>query len=94
MVNNAQKATTVKSAAMNLDQPIAVRLMGGTHSMRGNYYANVLGVHPRASVGVYFNAAGEVIACTIYDGKDAQALLSKLHAEVARRGIEFPKEEQ
>jgi hypothetical protein len=54
------------------------------------YYANVNGIHKHRSVGVYFDAAGSVVACTIHDGKDAQALLSKLHSEIARRGLFIP----
>jgi hypothetical protein len=77
------------------DERIHLIALGSSHSMRRNnsgatHYANVQGIQKHRSVGVYFNAAGEVIACTIYDGKDAQVLLSKLHSEIARRGLFIP----
>ena len=75
------------------DEPIRLTPLGSLHSMcrhsDATHYANVQGVHKRGSIGVYFNAAGDVVGCTIYKGKDEQTLLWKLHSEIVRRGICF-----
>ena len=80
------------------DEPIRLTPLGSLHSMcrhsNATHYANVQGVHKRGSIGVYFDAAGAVVGSTIYKGKDEQALLSKLHSEVARRGVCFEPVEE
>jgi hypothetical protein len=80
------------------NEPIRLFPLGAAHSMRrhaeATHYANVQGVHKRMSIGVYFDSRGAVVSCTLYDGKDAQALLSKLHSEIARRGLSFEAVEE
>lgn len=78
------------------DERIHLTALGSGHSMfrsGARYYANVQGVHPRQSIGVYFDETGSVVvAFSIYDGKKAQEMISKLHSEIARRGVALPEE--
>lgn len=74
----------------NFDAPIQLTMLTGAHPMAGNYYANVMGVHPRNSVGVYIAPTGAIVAHTIREGRMAAEWVAKLHAEVTRRGVTFP----
>ena len=72
------------------DGPIRLTLLGDTHELAGCYFANIMGVHPRTSVGVYLDHTGAVITHTIRAGRTHDALVAKLHTELTRRGITFP----
>ena len=55
----------------------------------GELYANVNGV-ARGGVTCYFNESGELIGHTLY----AVALVPKLYAVIAARGVQLPNDGQ
>ena len=60
-----------------------------TRASGGALYANINGV-ARGSVTCYFNESGELISHTLY----AVALVPKLHAVIAARGVLLPNNGQ
>lgn len=52
----------------------------------GTFYANVNGI-TKGSIGCYFDKDGNLVANSLYRGKDYEKFLVKLNAEILRRGV-------
>lgn len=76
-----------------INEPIRPFRLGGTHVQAGNYYANVAGINGRHTVGIYFDRDGNILGHTIRDGRMEAELIERMVAEVERRGLEFPQED-
>lgn len=76
-----------------IDEPIRPFRWSGTHVHAGYYYADVAGINGRHTVGIYFDRDGNILGHTIRAGRREVELIERMVAEVERRGVELPRED-